>query len=94
MRALSKAAYWEKPDDRATSGFRRIEPPKQIAEQLLAMVSDWPFPPVIGLIACPTLRPDGSVLTTTGYDPVTGYVLDYNFTLPPIPEKPFVTPKL
>lgn len=88
LRALSKSAHWGKPDQRAKSGMRRIEPPKEVVQQILTMINEWPFPPLRGLIGCPTLRPDGSLLTATGYDPATGYVLDYDFPMPPIPERP------
>ena len=36
---------------------------------------DWPFPVVRGVLTCPTLRPDGSLLTTPGYDPISRYFL-------------------
>src|SRR5262249_1463493 len=66
----------------------RIDPPKEVVEQIAAMVGDWPFPPLAGVIGCPTLRPDGSLLTQEGYDLVTGLVLHSGIKLPPISENP------
>jgi hypothetical protein len=32
----------------------------------------WPFRPISGVIATPTIRPDGSLLAVPGYDKVCG----------------------
>jgi putative DNA primase/helicase len=79
-RALAKSAYWEK---RSRNGeFRRINPPRDVAEQIAAMVGEWGFPTLKGIIGTPTLRRDGSVLEAEGYDPGTGL---YLFSPPPMP---------
>jgi hypothetical protein len=39
-------------------------------------------------VTCPALRADGSVLSTNGYDPLTGLFLSSAIELPPIPERP------
>jgi putative DNA primase/helicase len=46
--------------------------------------------PIAGVITTPTLRPDGSVLSTPGYDRATRLYLieDKTLKLPPIPDKP------
>jgi hypothetical protein len=47
-------------------------PPKELAEFILAMdPSDWQFPPLTSIVEMPVVRPDGSILDTPGYDPVT-----------------------
>ena len=47
------------------------------------------FPVLEGIVCSPTLRPDGSLLMTSGYDPETGLYLDLNGTpYPPIPTHP------
>jgi len=53
-------------------------------------VKHWKFAPIIGLIMCPTMRPDGSLLLTKGYDAATGFYAfwDDGLVLPPIPEQP------
>jgi putative DNA primase/helicase len=52
------------------------------------MVGEWPFPPLTGIIQCPTLRRDGSLLDAAGYDDRTGLVLLNSVDVPPIPSAP------
>jgi putative DNA primase/helicase len=52
------------------------------------MADEWPFPPLLGVISTPTLRPDGSLLDRPGYDPATGLVLFEPPPMPPIPAEP------
>lgn len=87
VRALALAARWERFDARADE-WRRVDPPKPVAEQILEMQSDWPFAPLTGILTCPGMRPDGSLLTEPGYDPATGYYLTSELRLPPIPARP------
>ena len=61
-----------------------VNPPGEIAEIMLTREGLWPFPTVAGAIATPTLRPDGSLLSTPGYDPATRLYLTPGLTLPPI----------
>jgi putative DNA primase/helicase len=87
-RALAIAADWERFDRRAEE-WRRIDPPAPIAEQILSLVGDeLPFPPLDGVITCPSLRPDGSLLNEEGYDAQTGLYLAGTIELPPIPQRP------
>ena len=44
--------------------------------------------PLRAIVACPTLRADGSILSTNGYDPLTGLFLSSAIELPPIPLHP------
>jgi len=85
-RALGKSADW------ACIGKRgeqiAIDPPKAVVEQILAMTGEWPFPPLSGVIGCPTLRPDGSLLSVDGYDAATGLALHSNISIGSIPEMP------
>jgi putative DNA primase/helicase len=85
-RALGQAIRWEKSgrDDEIMT----IDPPREIVEQIAAMTDAWPFPPLRGLIDTPTLRPDGSILQTPGYDTATGYYLSNPPPMPAIPDKP------
>ena len=85
-RALGQSARWERINDKRQS--IRIDPPKGVAEQVAEMVEDWPFPPLAGVIGTPTLRPDGSLLMTEGYDDVTGMVLLGAPKMPAIPDRP------
>jgi putative DNA primase/helicase len=77
----TQAARWEKFDKRAKKGEEWIEvtPPSRFVQTLQARPS-WPFPLLEGLIHSPTLRPDGSLLATPGYDAATGLFFDSNGT--------------
>lgn len=49
----------------------------------------WPaIPPLEGVLEHPVLRPDGSALTTAGYDPATGLLFVPRAEFPPVPEAP------
>jgi putative DNA primase/helicase len=88
LRELSQqAAQWWKYDKRAKSWDPAHPPPWYL--ETLADRQDWPFPVLQGVMTAPTLRPDGSVLDTPGYDPDTGLYLDYNgVTFPALPAMP------
>ena len=68
---------------------RHADPPIVIVRDILALAG-WTFPALVAVTEHPILRPDGSVLTTPGYDPATrlffhpGAALD----VPPIPDVP------
>ena len=64
-RALGQAARWERFDRHGN--LIAIDPPKEVIEQIITMVDEWPFPPLLGVISTPILRPDGSLLLTEGY---------------------------
>jgi hypothetical protein len=91
-RALGQSARWEKV--KATGEIVAIDPPKEVVEQIAAMTDQWPFPPLRSLIDTPTLRADGSLLQTPGYDPASGYYLFNPPPMPPIPERPTMTDAL
>jgi hypothetical protein len=85
-RALGKTAVWE-ATTRKGDTFR-INPPMLVIQQIGAMVGEWPFPPLHGVIGTPTLRPDGSLLMEEGYDPATGLFLFAPPSMPPVPDAP------
>ncbi len=47
-----------------------VPPPYEIVRDILSLGA-WPFPIINGLIECPTIRPDGSILADPGYDTST-----------------------
>lgn len=49
---------------------------------------EWRFPPLAGVLTCPTLRPDGSLLDRPGYDAETRLLLIDPPAMPAIPEEP------
>jgi hypothetical protein len=71
---LSRAAdyYRMSPDGRSTE----VPPPVAVTRDILARnPATWPFPPLLGTVDVPTLRPDGTILAQPGYDPSTGLYL-------------------
>ena len=86
-RALGRTANWSRFDGRARKAVI-IDPPTPVIQQILGMVGEWPFAPLIGIIQCPTLRRDGSLLVIEGYDEQTGLVLVNTVDMPPIPSWP------
>lgn len=50
--------------------------PEQVAKSYLARDGEWNVPPLLGVITAPTLRPDGTVISTRGYDKETGLLFD------------------
>ena len=48
-------------------------------------------PPLSGIVRCPTIRPDGSVIQSAGYDAATGLLYCPDGIYPPIPEHPSQT---
>ena len=85
-RVLGQVARWQKI--KATGEIIAIDPPNEVVEQIAVMTDEWPFPPLRGVIDTPTLRPDGSLLQSPGYDSATGYVLFNPPPMPAIPERP------
>jgi hypothetical protein len=75
---VTTAAQWKKYDVRSDE-WRHATPPRWVPEVIQGR-SAWPFPMLEGVICCPTLRPDGSMLDTPGYDGATGLFLDFNGT--------------
>jgi DNA polymerase-1 len=54
------------------------------------VMESWPFPPVEGLVETPIIRPDGSLLTRSGYDALTRLIYRPapGVTFPPLPSIP------
>ncbi len=72
----------------AKSGWVETKAPLDVARTLLARDGLWEFPEIIGVISCPTMRPDGSLLVKQGYDLATRLLLVEPPPLPPIPDEP------
>jgi len=67
----------------------QVDPPQAVIHDLLS-VGNWPLPILAGITEVPTLRPDGSILDTPGYDKTTQlvYVPDEKLKMDPIPAVP------
>lgn len=71
---LTRAAMWKKYDAR-TDDLVPIDCPLKVAETYLAREGEWRLNELTGVINAPTLRPDGSILNTEGYDKLTGLLV-------------------
>lgn len=70
-------------------GISEIEPPTKLVRQILSLGPRRRLKPLSAVITAPTLRADGSVLSTAGYDEQTGLLLDLKGAEPPeIPAAP------
>jgi hypothetical protein len=85
-RALGQTAKWRKHNHKHE--LVGIEPPATIANQVLGMVDEWPFPVLRGVIATQTMRHNGTLLTKPGYDAATGLLLFEPPPMLPIPDQP------
>ncbi len=66
-----------------------VDCPKDIAETYIGRAGRWNVRPLIRIIETPTLRPDGSIFDTPGYDEPTGFYLDTGgWEFPLIPQEP------
>ena len=85
----SSVADWSRFDARSKD-LRPTDPPKDVASTHLSRFGSWRHPVVSGIITTPTLRPDGSVLSTPGYDAATRMhlIADPYLRLPSMPDCP------
>jgi putative DNA primase/helicase len=89
LEELQRVATWEHYDARSKS-WVTINPPTIIARVLAARKGNWKIRSVLGVITAPTLRPDGSVIDTPGYDAKTRlfYAPHPGLKMPPVPINP------
>jgi putative DNA primase/helicase len=84
---LAQAAAWKSPNTTHTKVIPDM-PQAWLVETLLDQEA-WPFPPLTGIVNSPTMRPDGSLILTQGYDEATGLWLAWDQeTFPAIPPTP------
>jgi hypothetical protein len=87
----SKCAIWYKPagtDKRSgKEKWAATSCPEDIAKSMLEQAV-YPFPILDGVVTCPTIRSDGSVLNTPGYDLSTGLYYLPSRDYPEIPKSP------
>lgn len=80
-------AKWKRWQEREQE-WRPIDPPQQYATTYLAKTGQWRAPVLAGIIECPTLRQDGTLLSKSGYDPASGLYVDYTGPALAIPDQP------
>ena len=73
---FTKIAKWQKYNARAKR-FERIDAEPKYSNTYFSLVGDWNLPVLRGIIECPTLRRDGSLLNKNGYDKASGLYVDY-----------------
>ena len=79
---LTRIARWMRWDKR-TNAWRSINCPDKVALTYLSRLGRWNVPRLWGATDAPTLRSDGSILQTPGYDEATGILFDPGETLYP-----------
>jgi len=52
-----------------------VDPPMALAQAMLSRVGSWRFKPLRGVLPGPSMRADGSILNTVGYDEASCYYL-------------------
>ncbi|MBK8184688.1 MAG: hypothetical protein IPK63_18170 [Candidatus Competibacteraceae bacterium] len=73
---FATVSSWKRWQEREQA-WKSIDPPIQYAATYLSKVGQWRAPVLTGIIECPTLRRDGTLLSKSGYDPPSGLYVDY-----------------
>lgn len=85
---MSASADWRKYDGRSKS-WEKVRPPGWAVQVLMAREGRLRLPVLAGVLNAPTLRADGSILSTPGYDEASGLFYDPRGTkFPPVPDRP------
>jgi hypothetical protein len=84
---MCRHSHWERCNP-TTLEWLKTTAPMNVALTLLARDGVWGFPEIVGIIATPTMRPDGSLLLKQGYDPATRLLLIEPPKMPEIPDQP------
>ncbi len=66
----------------------KIRPPVDIARSIIESGSIGSIREVTRIVNAPVMRPNGTVLNETGYDPETGIILESTVEVPPVPDYP------
>ncbi len=83
---LALSAIWMKE---GKNGVYPINPPTEHATALLARIGEWLAPVLRGVVSCPTMRADGTILQEPGYDASSGLLFEPgSIVFPAVPEKP------
>jgi hypothetical protein len=87
---MAAAAYWGKVVPCGEGKAKQVPAhPPDWAIKAVHERESWPgIRRLAGIVEAPTLRPDGTILNTPGYDPGTRLVYEPAANYPPIPETP------
>jgi hypothetical protein len=86
LEELAYLARFERYDARGKTWIA-IDPPAKLAEAYYGRRA-WRIPNLHHLIATPTLRPDGTILSKQGYDDATGLYLTWELRGLSVPDRP------
>jgi putative DNA primase/helicase len=86
---MARTARFVKYDGRHKK-IAPVDPPIRYATALASISGDWRFPSLLATIEAPTLRADGTILQTPGYDRASGLYFDATETFPVINETPTI----
>lgn len=83
---LTRSANFFRVTDNATTA---IAPPMEVVRDVMSL-GQWPFPPLTGVTTMPTLRSDGTIIATPGYDAASGvfYMPPAGFEFPGVADAP------
>ncbi|MGZ3348712.1 MAG: hypothetical protein ACXU89_07180 [Xanthobacteraceae bacterium] len=84
---MCRHALWERCNPKTLEWIKTMAP-MNVAMTLLERDGVWGFSEIVGVIATPTMRPDGSLLIEQGYDPATRLLLIEPPKMPDIPDLP------
>ncbi|MBN8521502.1 MAG: hypothetical protein J0L77_06370 [Alphaproteobacteria bacterium] len=86
LEKMAQTADWMKPKK---DELLPIDPKVKYADHILARTGTWKFPPLKGFVNAPTLRQDGSILQTPGYDAASHIIYEpMGIAFEEIPENP------
>ena len=84
---MMRIARWRRPID--DGKWVPAEPALRDARTFMARVGSWRLPILAGIVETPTLRADGTVLATLGYDHSSHLILDTGAAVfPPVADQP------
>lgn len=84
---FATVAKWQRFSEK-DQAWKAIDPPEQYAKTYLAKTGQWRAPVLTGIVECPTLRRDGSLLNRLGYDAASGLYVDYAGQPVTVPDAP------
>ena len=84
---MCRHAQWERCQPKTMEWLKTMAP-MTVATTLLERDGIWGFQEIVGVIATPTIRPDGSLLLKQGYDLATRLLLIEPPKMPLIPDHP------
>ncbi len=85
LECMATSAEWWQQGKKGTQVA--VLPPTVVAHAYIAR-REWALPVLADIIETPTLRADGSILSTPGYDPATGLLLMPCAPIAPVPSSP------